>query len=355
MSAGFLSLGALGSRWCCARGAVMGLAGAGSVFSHDVLMHDSDDQLLDTVVPFLRVGLDAGESAVVCCTPPTAGLLHREVGQDPRVAFLDYDATYSTPIGAIAAYQEIVDSCVAAGAHQVRVIGEATSNGCVDDRLDWARYEAVANRALEQYPLSAICTYDRRALPPDVLAYGRLTHPMLVDRDRRRGNPDFVDPGDFLRRTARNQPEPEESGEPDLEVASLGTLDDLRERVEECLLRTTHMTQEAADLLLAVNELATNAMRHGEPPVSVRLWVRPDRLVCTVTDHGLGVSDPFAGYIWPGAHGRMPVRGMGMWVVRRLCDRLDLVTTPTGFTVRLVIERGHTTPHPGWHPEPPVR
>jgi len=355
MGAGFVSLRALGVATVLRWGAAMGLAGAGSAFSHDVLIHDSDDQLLDTVVPFLRVGLDAGESAVVCCTPPTAGLLHREVGHDPRVAFLDYDTTYSTPIGAIAAYQEIVDGYVAAGAHQVRVVGEATSNDRVDDRLDWARYEAVANRALEQYPLCAICTYDRRALPPDVLAYGRLTHPVLVDRDRRTGNPDFVDPGDFLRRTSRNHAEPEESADPDLEVASVGTLDDLRLRVEACLLRTTHMTQEAADLLLAVNELATNAIRHGRPPVSVRLWVSPDRLVCTVTDHGRGVSDPFTGYIWPGAHGRMPVRGMGMWVVRRLCDRLDLVTTPTGFTVRLLIERGHTTPHPGWHPGPPVR
>jgi len=333
----------------------MVLAGAGSAFSHDVLIHDSDDQLLDTVVPFLRVGFDAGESAVVCCTSPTTGLLQRELGQDPRVAFLDYEATYSTPIGAIAAYQEIVDSYVAAGAQHVRVVGEATSKGCVDDRLDWARYEAVANRALEHYPMSAVCTYDRRVLPPDVLAYGRLTHPMLVDGDRRTGNPDFVDPGDFLRRTGRHHPEPEESGDPDLEVDPLGTLDDLRMRIEACLLRTTHMTQEAADLLLAVNELATNAIRHGEPPVSIRLWVSSDRLVCTLTDHGPGVSDPFAGYIWPGAHGRMPVRGMGLWVARRLCDRLDLVTTPTGFTVRLVIERGHTPPHPGWHPEPPER
>jgi hypothetical protein len=52
----------------------------------------------------------------------------------------------------------------------------------------------------------------------------------------------------------------------------------------------------------------------------------------------------------------MPVRGMGMWVVRRVCDRLDLVTTPTGFTVGLVIERGHTKPlPPGWPSEPLVR
>jgi len=324
--------------------------GWGAGFSHDVLIHDSDNQLLDTVVPFLQAGMEAGESAVVCCTPSTTALLQDELGQDPRVSFLDYESTYSTPIAAIAAYQEIADNYVAAGAHHVRVIGEATSEGCVDDRVDWARYEAVANRALEKYPMSAICTYDKRVLSPDVLAYGRLTHPTLVDRVRRRPNPDFVDPADFLRYTARTHPEPEELSDPDLEVTPLRSLEDLRTRIEECLLRTTHMTQEAADLLLAVNELATNAVRHGAPPVSVRLWVGSDRLVCTVTDHGDGVSDPFAGYVWPGAHGQMPVRGMGLWVARRLCDRLDLVLGPAGFTVRLVIERGHTTPHPSRHP-----
>lgn len=324
----------------------------GSVFSHDVLIHGSDDQLLDTVVPFLEAGLDSAENAVVCCTPPTADLLRRELHGDPKVAFLDHATTYSTPVGAIAAYQEIVDGFVQAGAQHVRAIGEATSEGSIDDRIDWARYEAVANRALEQYPLSAICTYDRRVLSPDVLAYGRLTHPTLVDRHRRTDNPDFLEPAEFMRRTARTRAEPEESATPDLEVSPLRGLEDLRTQVEACLLATTTMTQEAADLLLAVNEMATNAIRHGWPPVSVRLWVRPDRLVCTVSDRGVGVTDPFAGYVWPGAHGRMPHRGMGLWVARRLCDRVDLVTGPAGFTVRLVIERGHTTPHPGRHPEP---
>lgn len=333
----------------------MGLAGARSGFSHDVLIHDSDDQLLDTVVPFVRSGLDAGESAVVCCTPPTTGLLQRELGQDPRVAFLDYDATYSTPIGAIAAYQEIVDAYVAAGASHVRAVGEATSDGCLDDRVDWARYEAVVNRALEEYPLSGICMYDRRVLTPDVLAYGRLTHPMLVDRDGRTANPDFVDAAEFLRRTARTLPEPEQAADPDLDIAFLTSLDDLRARIEACLLRNTSMTQEAVDLLLAANEVATNAIRHGEPPVSVRLWVTDDRLVCTVTDQGQGISDPFAGYIWPGAHGRLPVRGMGLWVARCLCDRVDMVDGPAGFTVRLVIQRGHTTPHPSRHGGSPTR
>jgi anti-sigma regulatory factor (Ser/Thr protein kinase) len=330
----------------------MGPTAAGSVFSHGALIHDSDDQLLDTVVPFLLAGVNSGESAVVCCTPPTAGLLHSQLGQDPRVTFLDYDATYSTPIGAIAAYQEIVDSYVSAGAHHVRVIGEATSEGCVDDRVDWGRYEAVVNKALAQYPLSAICTYDKRVLSADVLAYGRLTHPMLVDRGRNTSNPDFVQPAVFLRRTARTRAEPEESAEPELEVPVLSSLDDLRVQVEACLLGATHMTQEAADLVLAVNEMATNAVRHGEPPVTVRLWASADRLVCTVTDRGDGVSDPFTGFIWPGAHGQMPVRGMGLWVARRLCDRVDLVKGPDDFTVRLVIERGHTTPHPSRHAGP---
>ena len=35
------------------------------VHQHDVLVHDSPDELLAVAVPFLRAGLAAGESAVI--------------------------------------------------------------------------------------------------------------------------------------------------------------------------------------------------------------------------------------------------------------------------------------------------
>ena len=48
---------------------------------------------------------------------------------------------------------------------------------------------------------------------------------------------------------------------------------------------------------MAVHEVASNGLRHGEPPVTVRVWLGPGRVVCTVTDRGHGFDDPFTGYL----------------------------------------------------------
>ena len=85
----------------------------------------------------------------------------------------------------------------------------------------------------------------------------------------------------------------------------------------------------------AVAEVLLNALRHGRPPVAVRLWVTPTRLECTVTDRGDGFDDPLAGYILPG--NGFPPAGAGLWLVRQACDTLEAFRTGTGtgFAVRL--------------------
>ena len=40
---------------------------------------------------------------------------------------------------------------------------------------------------------------------------------------------------------------------------------------------------------MAVHEVVANGLRHGEPPVTVRVWFARGRVVCTVTDRGAGV------------------------------------------------------------------
>ena len=318
---------------------------AGSAFNHHLFLHGSDEELVGTVVPFLRAGVEAGDGVVVCCRHRTAGVLLDALGYELQIAYLDYDDTYNTPIAAIAAYQELVDSFLSAGAQHVRVTAEAVYDRSLDERREWARYEAVGNHAMEAYPVSAICLYDTRLVPADLLAVGRLTHPSLIVDATTSSNPDYMPPAEFLQHTDQALPDPVEADPPDLDMATVSGLDDLRTELELCLFRTTHMAHETADLILAVNEVAANAIRHGAPPVSVRLWVRPGRCVCTITDHGSGITDPFAGYIWPGALNKPPTHGMGLWLARRLCDHVDIVNHPDGCTVRLTIERGHTSPH----------
>ena len=63
--------------------------------------------------------------------------------------------------------------------------------------------------------------------------------------------------------------------------------------------------------------------------------------MCTVTDHGPGIDDPFVGYVQPPRKvPGEPVRagGLGLWAARQLCDILDYGSTAEGFTVRLVAQ-----------------
>ena len=88
------------------------------------------------------------------------------------------------------------------------------------------------------------------------------------------------------------------------------------------------------DFLLAVDEMTTNALRHGRPPVDLRLWADEKRLVCTVTDRGAGLQDPFIGY--GPAHGDdLSLGGMGLWLARQLCDHVDITVADDGVRVRL--------------------
>ncbi len=313
-----------------------------SCFQHDVLFHRSDDELLDTIVPFISTGLARDENAVVCFAEHAATLLGNELGRDdPRVTYLPGRETYSSPTGALAAYQQLVAHRLLHGTPGVRLVADASCFIDAADVAEWGRYEAVVNQAVRAYPVWTTCTYDTTVMSPEALTAGRLTHPTVVAGRSRSANPDFMLPAEYLRRTTNVDPDPAQSRPPDLELhlGEIAELEDLRLQLEFLLLQR-HLVDASADLVLATNEVVTNGLRYGRPPVLVRVWLdagRPQRVVCTISDQGDGFDDPFAGYVFPGTPRNAPTHGMGLWLARRLCDRVDLFPDPPGFTVRLVM------------------
>jgi anti-sigma regulatory factor (Ser/Thr protein kinase) len=145
-----------------------------------------------------------------------------------------------------------------------------------------------------------------------------------------------VDPEDFLQ-SLPVPPEPLEDTEPLLQADAVRDLRGLRrELADRAADAKLAPGSEPAleDFLLAVDEMTTNALRHGRPPVSLRLWANEERLVCTITDRGAGFEDPFIGY--GPAHGEdLSLGGMGLWLARQLCDHVDITPDGTGVQVRL--------------------
>jgi anti-sigma regulatory factor (Ser/Thr protein kinase) len=304
-------------------------------FVHDALLFASYEELLAVTVPFLHGGLHAGEAAVVVATERIATLLRDALGADSGVRFASGDDLDGSPPQALPAYRELLEHEVAAGARQVRAVYEIRFGDNPADWAEWARYDAALNQILAPYPVWNVCVYDTRQVAKEVLAAAELTHPHLrtpagcaADRSV---NPRYLDPAEFMRGSAHHRPEP--SIAPTLQVDDLVDLRDLRRQLQTALTGSALPAGTRNDFAFAVSEVATNAVRHGRPPVLVRLWSTPSRLVCTVTDHGSGIQDPFAGYV--PAH-RDPSRGgLGLWITRRLCDHVDLRTTAEGFTVQL--------------------
>jgi anti-sigma regulatory factor (Ser/Thr protein kinase) len=84
------------------------------------------------------------------------------------------------------------------------------------------------------------------------------------------------------------------------------------------------------DFVVAVNELLTNAVRHGGGTGQLTLTTEDGSVVCEVSDGGSGLNGaaplrPAAGE--PG--------GWGLWLVRELTDTCEIKTGPDGTAIRI--------------------
>jgi anti-sigma regulatory factor (Ser/Thr protein kinase) len=88
--------------------------------------------------------------------------------------------------------------------------------------------------------------------------------------------------------------------------------------------------ERVAELMLAVNELTTNTVKHAGGGGMLRVWTEPGELICQVEDDGL-IGDPLAGR----TRGPAGVGGLGLWMVNQLCDLVEVRTGAAGSTVRV--------------------
>jgi anti-sigma regulatory factor (Ser/Thr protein kinase) len=84
------------------------------------------------------------------------------------------------------------------------------------------------------------------------------------------------------------------------------------------------------DFVIAVSEVAANTVRHARSPGSLQIWCDAGEIVCEIRDAGV-IADAQAG------HRRVPpgAGGLGLWLVRQVCDRVDLQSEKNGTVIRL--------------------
>jgi serine/threonine-protein kinase RsbW len=115
---------------------------------------------------------------------------------------------------------------------------------------------------------------------------------------------------------------------------SLADLGQVRRLAGAAAVESGLSGDRAAELALAVNEIATNAIVHGSPPAILRVWQLDGELIYEISDAGEGIDDALVGRRRPAADA---VGGRGIWLARLICDAVE-IRKGSGCTVSLRAE-----------------
>ena len=209
----------------------------------------------------------------------------------------------------------------------VDMSGESRSSAALDE----ARFaDAVLNLTqLRVWPMSVVCLYDNDRLDTEGLHALRCSHPVVRGQDT---NVDY-DPDLATRLFATDLPAPPMAAERfDIHGPQLG---DAREFVRLEAGQHGVAADRVDDLVLAVNEIVTNSLRHGGGHAAVAVWFDGASVVCEVRDQGY-ISDPLAGRFAP-----LPSvsSGRGLWLANHLCDLVQVRSAPGRSVVRMYVDR----------------
>ena len=301
-------------------------------FVHPALLYRNDAEYLAGTVPFVRDGLAAGEPVAVAVPGPNLRLIRDALGDDAeRVLLRDMTLAGRNP-------GRIIPTVLLAFAdahpgRRVRLIGEPIWAGRTDTEYPaCAQHEALINAAFAGRNATILCPYDTELLHPDWVDDAYRTHPVLWDAGGPFDSAHYQDPVAVAATFNQALPAPP-AGAATIAV-DLVTLPAARRFVTAHALSAGVEGQRVADLALAVNELAANAVEHGGGTGDLTIWSDREHLICQVTDGG-HVSDPLAGRIPVPPDGRGG--GRGLLLVNQLCDLVRLHTTPHGTTVRVYL------------------
>ena len=101
-----------------------------------------------------------------------------------------------------------------------------------------------------------------------------------------------------------------------------GVLDLLRAEVQVHARKAGMPEDRAGDVVLAINELASNSVRHGAGRGRLRMWNLGRALRCQVDDGDLPGQAVMNA--WP------DLPGHGLWVVRQVADQMQVLSGQRG-------------------------
>jgi anti-sigma regulatory factor (Ser/Thr protein kinase) len=301
----------------------------GDGFRHEALLYADDADYLDATIPFITDGLARDEPILIVVGTDKANLLRCALGRDAdRVRFADMAAVGRNPARIIPAWRSFLDEHVPAR-RPVRGIGEPIWSGRTPAELaECQEHERLLNLAFGGGPpFWLLCPYNTATLDPAVLEEAHRSHPYVLDYEGHRPSSGY----DATQAAHAGAPLPEPAVRPELLAFDAARLGRARRVVAGLAEEAGLGASRTAELVLAINELATNSLLHGGGTGTLRLWRDPDSVICEVSDQGV-IDEPLAGREHPGHD---PERGRGLWLVNQLCDLVQIRSGPAGTVVRV--------------------
>jgi anti-sigma regulatory factor (Ser/Thr protein kinase) len=300
-------------------------------FHHATLFYAGEDGFLDGTVPFISEAVAAEEPILVAVAVARIEILKDVLGDHAeQVHFADMHILGSNPARIIPAWRRFLGEHAPDG-RPVRGIGEPIWAGRGPAELtECQRHEALLNVAFDEgQGWQLLCPYDLEALDDDVIEAAQRSHPYLAQAGTTRKSEAYVHPHEAPGPFDGELPAPH--GPVQQLTFTAEHLGSVRWFVAQGAAEASLAPSRAEDLVLAVNELATNSLRHGGGTGTLRMWKQDAALLCEVHDSG-HITEPLVG--------RDPPRskqstGRGLWVVNHLCDLVQIRSTHTGSVVRV--------------------
>lgn len=298
-------------------------------FVHEALMYRDEAEFDAAVHAFLREAAAAGEPVLVALPGPHLEHVREALADEMTdVRLEDVEQVARNPSCLLSMIEEWVES------HDghARIVSEVVWPGRTRaEAVEALRHEALVNHALAGSAATVMSPFDARHLDDDILAGVEMTHPTVVEGGRRRAGTAYTDP--LSTRFGELWPLEDPRG-PVSEHPLEGSLTELRRAIADDPVLGSLSAERRSDLVFAINEAASNAVRHGNVTCMTRIWHEGDEVVTEVSSP-TGIPDVMAGRRRPAADA---LQGRGLWLINQLCDLVELRSGASGTTLRMHIK-----------------
>ena len=301
-------------------------------YRHEALFYRGDEEFLAGTVPLVQDAVAADAAVLVAVPRRRSQVLREALGRDgERVSFAEMEELGRNPGRIIGAWRDFIRANGSGDAQPLGIGEPIWPERTEAELVECQRHETLLNLAFTpDTPWTLLCPYDADKLAPEVLAGARRNHPHVVEN----GATSRSDV--YSRSIPGAEALPEPSAVTDELHFGTGQLHRVRDFLAQRAVDAGFEGRRLADLVLAVDELATNTLRYARGEGTLRTWRENGSLLVEVADGG-HIADPLAGRDLPGPE---EIGGRGLYLVNQLCDLVQMRSSPEGSVIRVHMHLG---------------